>query len=213
MAYPAGDNGDYVRFATTSFSPFTVVYDKVPTVNPSDPTAVPQARITEMTEYVGVAIDWKDYSGYQPTEGYRAILDAAYKFEVTQTAEEVEQSNYREWYCDFYVSLDRDLGANEIFLGGNYGDFGWIGFHNGDLELAANEWIPLLGSALGNGQSNWTYEQIADFVDTFICGVGSASNNLVGATFTVELRLMNPEIPSEYKVVSKTTHTFEAFAE
>ena len=110
------------------------------------------------------------------------------------------------WECDFYVSLDRDLGENEIFLGGNYGSFGWVGFHNGNVTLAANEEIALLGSVTANP---WTYSQVKEYVGTFICGVGAVDEDLLGATFTVKLRLTNPEKKTEFYDVATISYTFK----
>ena len=205
---------EYVVFNTTSFSPFTIVYDKEPTVvDPSSPQAVPVAGVERATQFEGEAnaetIEWNSYGGFSPTEGYRAVLDAAYKFSMTQSAEEVENSYYRDWHCDFFVSLDRDLTPekpNAIFLAGCYGAFGWVGFHSGELELPANTKVPLLGSVGGT----FTYEMVADLVGEFICGVGAGTTDgyLSGATFTVELRLTNPENLDDIRTIQTITYTF-----
>jgi hypothetical protein len=81
------------------------------------------------------------------------------------------------------VKLDKDLGENEIFLGGNYGSFGWVGFHNGELTLEANTEIGLLESVTTNP---WTYADVYNFVGEFICGVGDVDDALNGATVTVD---------------------------
>ena len=143
------------------------------------------------------------------------MLDSVFKFSVQQTPEQVEESPYRNWYCDFFVSLDKDLTANKMLLGGNYGDFGWVGFHvtedmlslydSETKTLPANVEVPLLGTVVVN---NWTYEMVADFVGTFICGVGDVDDALAGATFTVKLRLTNPENEKEYYDVATINHTF-----
>lgn len=111
-----------------------------------------------------------------------------------------------DWHCDFYVKLDKDLGENQIFLGGNYGSFGWGGFHNGDLTLEANTEIPLLGSVTSNP---WTYVDVVNFVGEFICGVGDVNNALSGATFTVMLRLTNPENSNDFINVETITYKFQ----
>ena len=101
--------------------------------------------------------------------------------------------------------LDEDLGANEIFLGGNYGSFGWVGFHNGDLTLEANTEIGLLESVTTNP---WTYLDVVQNVGTFICGVGDVEDALSGATFTVMLRLTNPENDKEFYNIETIKYTF-----
>ena len=113
---------------------------------------------------------------------------------------------YENWYCDFYVKLDRDLREDQIFLGGNYGSFGWVGFHNGDVTLNANEEIPLLGSVTSNP---WTYLDVVEYVGEFTCGVGDVNNALSGATFTVKLRLTNPADETESYDVATINYKFQ----
>ena len=201
-------NTGYVTFASATFSPFAIVFDADSTYDaydPNDTQALPQAKVDESSEYVGVDLDWGSYGQWSPTEGLNNHLEAAYTFSCTQTLEQAKASKYAEWYCDFYVVLDKDLGENEIFLGGNYGSFGWVGFHNGDLTLEANTEIGLLESVTTNP---WTYVDVVQNVDTFICGVGHVGEGLNGATFTVMLRLTNPENEAEFYNVATITYTF-----
>ena len=199
----------YVTFETTSFSPFTVVYDKdsvyVPPVVDEDDD-YPVAIVTEKPEHVNVDLPWGNFGGFSPTEGLDSQLEAAYEFKCKDTPEEASQSPYAQWGCDFFVKLDRDLGENQIFLGGNYGDFGWIGFHNGDITLEANTELGLLSSVTTNP---WTYESIASFVGTFTCGVGDVDDALKGATFTVTLRIWNLDDDTQSKDIAVITYTFE----
>lgn len=197
----------YVIFETTSFSPFTVVYDADSVYVPTDPegNGLPVANVVNSTEYENVDLPWGNYGQWSPTEGLDSQLEAAYTFKCADTPAQAEASPYAKWYCDFYVMLNKPLGENEIFLGGKYGDFGWIGFHNGDLTLDANTEIPLLGSVTTNP---WTYEAIASFVGEFICGVGDVDDALSGAKFTVMLRLTNPEDETEFYNVATIEHTF-----
>ena len=198
-------NTGYITFETTSFSPFTAVYDAesvyVPPV--ADESDLPTAVVTEYTP--AEPIVWGNYGQWSPTAGLEANLDAIYKFTSSESADEAAESPYANWYCDFYVSLDKDLGENEIFLGGNYGSFGWIGFHNGELTLEANTEIGLLESVTVNP---WTYADVMNFVGEFICGVGNVDNSLEGATFPVMLRLTNPAEETEFYNVAEITYTW-----
>ena len=200
-------NTGYITFETTSFSPFTVVYnvnEKYETPDVGDitlPTAVVEEyKITE-------EIEWGCYGQWSPTEGLDAELATAYKFKCPETFEEAKEQPYANWYCDFYVKLDKDLGQNEIFLGGNYGGFGWIGFHNGGVTLKANEEIGLLESVTTNP---WTYLDVVQNVGEFICGVGDVDGALAtkDATFTVMLRLTNPDDATQFKNVATITYNF-----
>lgn len=198
----------YVTFETTGFSPFTVVYDNesVYVPAPALPENIPTAVVTYYPDWVGTDIDWGNFGGFAPTPGKEAVIDAAFVFECPADVDEA----YKNWLCDFYVSLDCDLGENEIFLGGQYGTY-LVGFHNGELTLEAGKELPLLGAAIsGNldGITNWTYADVESFVGTFTCGVGNVGDSLNGATFTVRLRLINPENTTEFYDVNVVTYTF-----
>ena len=204
----------YVTFETLDFSPFTILFDAQSEFDPSLPEEIvneyPVAKVTYEAEYVNTDLEWGNIGGVAPTPGLDSKLEAAFKFACPdyETASEEDKAiieAFREWHCDFYVSLDRELAADQIFLGGNYGEFGWIGFHNGDITLAANEEIPLLGSVTANP---WIYADIEQYVGEFICGVGDVADALDGATFTVNLRLTNPENEAEFYNVNTVTYTF-----
>lgn len=199
----------YVTFYSKDFSPFTFVYDAdsvyvAPEAKPED---LPEAVVTRTPENENVKIEWANWD-VQPDYSVdpEPKLEGAFQFKSSQTADEAYESPYANWYCDFYVKLDRDLHENQIFLGGNYGSFGWVGFHNGDVTLNANEEIPLLGSVT---QNPWTYADVMNFVSVFTCGVGDVNDALKGATFTVMLRLTNPEDESEFYNVATINHTFQ----
>lgn len=202
----------YISFESATFSPFTFVYDaeskyvapEIPPVNPGEkPAGLPVAVVEPFTATQN--IEWGNYGQWSPTEGLEANLDAAYTFKCSETLDQAEANKFANWYCDFVVKLDKPLGANEIFLGGNYGDFGWVGFHNGDLTLEANTEIPLLGSVTSNP---WTYVDVVQFVGEFVCGVGNVGNSLSDAKFTVMLRLTNPEDETEFYNVSTIVYDF-----
>lgn len=201
----------YVSFESTTFSPFTVVCDLESKYVPPVTEGIerPSAKVTYYADWVGTDIEWGNFGGFAPTEGLEATLDAAFIFECPELTDE-QRAAYENWLCDFYVSLDRDLGANQIFLGGKYGSY-QVGFHNGELTLDANQAIPLLGTAISgdtSGITNWTYADVESFVGEFTCGVGDVDGALEGATFTVCLRLINPEDTSEYYDVNVVTYTF-----
>ena len=204
-----------VRFYTTSFSPFTVVVSEDV---PATDSILPGAILEACPEYVNNSeIEWQSYGQWSPTAGLEANLDACYKFIAPHDAESVESSEYKTWWVDFVLSLDAPLGAdgktNEIFLGGNYGSWGWVGFHSGDLQLDPNTEVPVLASASGRSDdriSGWTYEDIVKYVGEFTCGVGNVDGSLEGATITVTLRLTNPDNLSEHYDVNTVTYTFTA---
>ena len=199
----------YVKFNTDSFSPFTIVYDakseyEAPSV---EGLTVPKATVTYAPEYVGEGkVQWGSYGQWSPTAGLEDDLEAAFIFKCPDDLSDEVREAFEYWYCDFYVSLDKDLAENQIFLGGYYESFdAYVGFHNGDVTLKAGEEIPLLGSVVTNA---WTYKDIESEVGTFMCGVGDVNDALEGATFTVKLRLTNPENEAQYYDVNVVTYTF-----
>jgi len=205
----------YVIFESATFSPFTVEYDaeseyKEPEITTPEegklPEGMPTATVTEAPQHVNVDLPWGSYAPWAPTEGLDSKLEAAYIFSCEESPAQAELNKFANWHCDFYVKLDKDLAANQIFLGGNYGSFGWVGFHNGEMTLAANTEMPLLGSVTSNP---WTYAQVASSVGEFTCGVGDVNNALSGATFTVMLRLTNPENPNEFYNIQTINYTFQ----
>ena len=203
-------NTGYVTFYTTSFSPYTVVFYaeyNAPVVDEPTESNLPKANVVYSPEHVNSSLAFGNYGQWSPTPGLEAKLESVYTFSCVDTLEQAKNSPYANWYCDFYVMLDKDLGENEIFLGGNYGSFGWVGFHNGDTTLEANTEIGLLESVTTNP---WTYLDVVQNVGTFICGVGDVNDALAGATFTVMLRLTNPADENDFKNVEKINYTFPA---
>lgn len=201
-------NTGYVTFHTTSFSPYTVVFDaeyKAPVVDEPTESNLPKANVVYSPEHVNSSLAFGNYGQWSPTPGLEAKLESVYTFSCVDTLEQAKNSPYANWYCDFYVMLDKDLGENEIFLGGNYGSFGWVGFHNGDTTLEANTEIGLLESVTTNP---WTYLDVVNSVGTFICGVGDVNDALAGATFTVMLRLTNPADENDFENVAEIKYTF-----
>lgn len=218
------DTGVLTIYSST-FSPFDLVYHKLvyvvtpdnpdvdpddPSVDPSVPADLPVAVLTDVSAtYANQPITWENYGGIQPNN-LEQQLEVVYEFKAKDTAAEAQTSKYADWLTDFYVSCDKDLTGEELVLGGMYGTWGWIGFNNpGDTPIAANTKVPLLGSVA----NPWQYRDIVSGVDTFLCGVarakGSDMNHMKGATFSVELRLTNPDNENEYYSISVVNYTFQ----
>ena len=197
-------SGD-IWFESATFSPFTIVYDAVPEVEEDDDTTteeptekLPEAIITDISKvYANVPIDWN----VAPANGNS--LEVVYSFAAPHDSTTVQESMYKNWECDFFVKCDTDVPAEAIVLGGNYGEYYWIGFNNPEA-VAANKALPLIGSVA----EPWTYADVVDIVKEFKCGVAHVSPALDGATFTVMLRLTNPEDATEYYDIATINHTF-----
>lgn len=165
-----------------------------------DVPTFPTAMVSELPEYVDTVIDWRE------TTIENQQLEAVYVFEAPHDLDTIGDCEYKDWVCDFYVSVDRDVPANSIFLGGYYELYGgWLGFDNGDLEVSANEEIALMSSMLGG---DLTYELVAGYISPFYCGVAHVGDALDGATFTVKLCLTNPETGIRV-TVNTVNYTFD----
>ena len=200
-----------VTFYSAKFSPYTIVYDEVAQeIVKGSKEDKPKAVITVKHDYIGAENQktWSGHGAFQPVANLDSVLDAAFTYSLGESVNEAQSSYYSDWYCDFYVKLDRPLSENQIFLAGSYGTYLNIGFHvteemlnsNGlSGTLPANNEVPLLAAAIGGDiNTEFTYSSIAALVNEFTCGVGDVDGSLAGATFTVSLRLTNPENTSEY---------------
>ena len=187
-------------------------------------TAVPLAIVEDADEYENTNIPWKSWEIF-PAAPASQQLESVYTFTAADDTNTVATSPYKDWNCDYYVSLSTDLEKDQLFLAGEYGAFGWIGFtvnqdmldfiagvEDGTGVLPAGQKVPLLKSFMQAmnvvNMDYWTYENVIGLVGTFNCGVADHNNALAGETITVELRLTNPNNPDEYKVASKVEYTF-----
>lgn len=215
----------YVVFETTSFSPYTVVFEKAPAapVEPEEdydgpaklPEGLPTATVTDVsTEKANKSLAWKSFGAIDVADPAQKLA-TVYKYEA---ADEDYDSKYDNWFCDFYVSVSQPIGEGQLFLGGEYGSYGWVGFDAPAVE--ANVEYALLASATagelvthgGVSNTSWTYDDIKTFVGTFHCGVAESVHNtdanLSGMTFTVKLCLTNPADPTQYYDVHTVTYIF-----
>jgi len=226
-AYSYDPNSGWVTFHSATFSPFSVIYDEVAQPSEGEDERKPQASISQFTDEQLAVLNaeltdnnnenatWGSFGGWSPTNPEEQTMEAVYCYKpTTHTSDTVLNSIYKNWHADFHVSMDRDIPDGMIFLGGNYGSYGWIGFENNDLPVDAGTVIPLLTSVTNGETSGLTYEGVVDGVGTFYCGVartyGTDMSILAGATFTVDLRLTNPENPSESFSAGVQTFTFPA---
>ena len=155
---------------------------------------LPVANVTKNPAFAGVDLTWKSDSPVKDVQ-----LDTAYTFIATES----NPTAFANWDTDFYVSVDRDIAADQLILAGQYNAWstGWVGFKA--PALAANEKLALLGSAGVNAK----YWEICDIIETFNCGVADVADALAGATITVELIITSPD-GSQSFVINTNTYTF-----
>lgn len=149
---------------------------------------LPTAKVTQPD--TNMVVDIYDLTSFQTT-GETKTLDATYIFETTETYEEAMTSPYSKWHADFVVSFDKDVAAESVGLGGDYGIFNNIGFTT-PIDVDAADEIRLMEAF-----RVINYEELCKDVQKFTCGVFNLSDSNVGTTMTVELRLYETEEPSE----------------
>ncbi len=148
-----------------------------------------------------------------PSGASNATLDAGYQFEPTESSATVENSPYKYWNADFAISANKDVPADSLALAGYYSAFcdGWNG---GDwVAMTSSDPIPagrvvrLLKDGLGVPVN---YEEICSYGNDgtgFQCGLINLSDDNIGTTVNVELRLYETEAPSEENGNSKNVET------
>lgn len=216
-------NGN-VTLATINFSNFTIV-------SGAENFMVPKAEISVFDDADLPTDDiWviEGTMGGIPFPEVRddVALEKAFKFVATQTEEEVQYSEYKNWIADFVISCDEDIALGELGLSGQYEEaFGetWFTFGN-PIELAAGERLPMLVTF----GYPFTYEMICTTVKEFNCGIFRGQNNksMAGKTITVSLCIANydavPDADSiddfseedgTLKTIASIDYTFEVLPE
>ena len=126
-------------------------------------------------------------------------LTGANKFTVQDTVESLQDNPYANWIADYYVTMDAEAQEG-LFLAGNYGSYGWIAIPVEAGKTYTN--VPVVQTLLG---TSLTYEEMVTQVVSFSCGVADTQSLNTGATVTVELRLTNPDDPTETIVIKTIT--------
>ena len=196
-----------LTFTTTEFSPYTVVYDapsdapvaKVTVLGAEDTVTNSEGDVTVVSANRTI-----DTTGSKMGMALGEIpLDAAYKFEPTESYEQAQNSPYRYWHADFVVYADEDVAANSIALAGYYDAWcslnndKWVALTNDGFGIPAQQEVRLV-EGMGNGGIFVNYEELCQYGNDgigFLCGVKDMDNN-AGTTITVELRLYETEEPS-----------------
>ena len=123
-------------------------------------------------------------------------LQAVMNFKTLETTEEARPNGYLGWKCDFYLTFEglpeAGLQAEDCYLAGNYGDFGWIVIPADELFVENNTEYPVVAAY----DANITYKQICDSVKNFTAALYVAPKILSeNPNFKVKLalKMTNPE--------------------
>ena len=194
--YKTGTEAPYIQFginllatqAQVESDSFGTDYDKN-----AKYANVPKADITYNANNVGKDLVWNTSWGVQ-TEPQ---LDTAYTFKLTESLDEIQNSEYANWHADFVITADDTIVAGDTGIAGSYGSWNWIGFSTADLgELPKDTPLRLLNSFSSDLFVNC--EELSTMVGgVFDCGVWNNCEANNGKTITVELRLYETKDPAD----------------
>ena len=98
-------------------------------------------------------------------------LNVVVKFSAIDTEETVENSPYKGWYTDYYITFDGlkndSFVADGCYLAGNYGSYGWIVIPVDGLEIEEGVVYPVVSSY----DAHLTYKEICTNVKEMICAI------------------------------------------
>ena len=181
-----------VKLVATQLSSEQDAFDNQYDANAKVPTIAPVKEAISFT-----AFDIFDDGNGDTTHN---ITMNTYKFVAADFQDAYPVEEYSDWTCDFFVSSDAGV-KDGLILVGNYGTYGWLGFH---VPESDEPYPPtgLLGIVSSGGESNWTYEAICNDVVIFSCGIHDSLNLNQGVEVTVDLRMTRPDKSETITVAS-----------
>ncbi len=122
---------------------------------------------------------------------------------------EANESGFADWKCDFYLTFsdmaDDSLVANECYLAGNYGGFGWIVIPADGTEIDNNATLPVVAAY----DANITYRQVCETVKKFTAAIHVADAVMDAnpdLKITLSLKMTNDKDPLQELVVGSYTY-------
>lgn len=174
-----------------------------------------QAHVTDLG---AITVPYKRFEDFGNTPGNQTIdLDAAYQFQPVESSEEGQLSPYKKYIADFVVTADRPVALNSIALAGYYEIFckdfnadDWIVLESDSAEVITPDMEVRLVGSMGAGL-DVTYEMLCDFGNDgigFLCGIKNKSDENIGTTITVELRLYETQLNNQghYEIVDENVY-------
>ncbi len=169
------------------------------------PTA-PNADVTVLAPMMLKAGEYTIYDGSLKTGTENLPLNVVMNFKANDTLEEAKESYYGEWKTDFYLTISglssETIEADDCYLAGNYGTFGWIVIPTDNMVLENGATYPIVS----NYDANITYEQICGDVKDFTAAIHIAPEILAAnpnMTVTLELKMTNPKDSNDILVVGE----------
>ena len=154
------------------------------------PPAAPNATVTRMDPMTLTAAD--EYMVWpNGDDTIDRPLQAVVNFQANETEEEIKGTYYEKWLVDFNLEFDGlangTITADDCYLAGNYGSFGWIVIPTDGLELAEDTKYPVVSAY----DATLNYKDICKSVKNFTAAIHVAPAILeANPDFTVTLTLV-----------------------
>ena len=164
----------------------------------------PKAEVTRLEAMTLKADEHQVWDGSLHAGTEDKPLEIVVNFKALETAEEVKYSPWKKWKVDFYLTLE-DLSGDSItadncYLAGNYGTFGWIVIPTDGLELEEGVTYPVVSAY----DANITYKQICESVKDFTSAIHIDEAILYAnpnMKVKLELKITNPEDENQQFVI------------
>ena len=125
---------------------------------------------------------------------------------------EANETGFADWKCDFYLTFSgmagASLEADDCYLAGNYGGFGWIVIPADDTIIDNNATLPVVAAY----DANITYRQVCDTVKKFTAAIHVADAVMTAnpnLKITLQLKMTNNKDASQELVVGSYTYTID----
>lgn len=159
----------------------------------------------DLPEAVLTAIDTASVgtNGVVNVDGKDIAVDTALMLDATQTVDEIEYKEYKDWNVDIVISFNKDVDGSKVYLLGQYGDYDWRGGALSDDIIAAGAKVSVVNGWLGE---TLTYEDVLTVVRNMKTAL-YAEDAPTGLKVTVDLVMTDTESDDDY-IVSTYTYTF-----
>ena len=174
----------------------------------AESVARPNATIQKLSAMTLTAAEHKynEWTGSLKAGTVDRPLQIVMNLKAQDTLSEAKASGYGKYICDFYLSFDgieNDLlTAENCYLAGNYGTFGWIVIPTDEVTVENGVFYPVVSGY----DAKLTYENICDYVKDFTAAIYIAPAILdANPNFkvTLSLRMTNPDNADDYFTVGE----------
>jgi len=133
-------------------------------------------------------------------------LEIVMNFKAKDTLEEAIAGGYSKWLTDFYLTVtgleNGSITADNSYLAGNYGTFGWIVIPTDDFVIEDGVTYPIVS----NYDATLNYKDICKSVQNFTAAIHIAPEIIKanpGIQVKLELKMTNPDNKEDFLVIGE----------